>query len=226
MIHGNIGFRFQTEIIRTDAKVIETLAKYPTPNIADAMGRFRMMDPGMTPINQGDFVAGPAVTVMVRPGDNLMLHKALELAQPGDVLVVNTFGSTNTAVWGGLMTRSAQAVGIAGIIVDGAVRDGDDMGELGFPAFSRSLVGSGCDKEGPGEVNFPICCGGVVVNPGDVIVASRDGIVVVPRDDVAYVAEQVVLVEKREATRVQEIVDGKVFKDDINNILRAKKIIE
>lgn len=226
MIHGTIGFRIRTEIERPDSRLIKTLAQYPTPNIADAMGRFRVMDPGIKPVNQGDFCAGPAVTVLMRPGDNLMLHKALELVQPGDILVVNTFGNTNTAVWGGLMTRTGKAVGVAGVIVDGAVRDADDMGELAFPAFSRTVVGSGCDKDGPGEINFPISCGGVVVSPGDIIVASKEGIVVVPSEDAAYVAEQVELVGQKEEKRVAEIAAGLLFKDEIDLTLRAKKVIK
>ncbi len=225
MIHGKIGFRIRTDIERADTKLIETLAKYPTPNIADAMGRFRVMDPGLKPVNPSDVCAGPAVTVMVRPGDNLMLHKALELVKPGDILVVNTFGNTNTAVWGGLMTRAGKAVGAAGIIVDGAVRDADDMAELGFPCFSRSVVGSACDKDGPGEINFPVSCGGVVVNPGDIIVASKEGIVVIPKEDAAYVAEQVELVWQKEAKRVEEIAAGETFMPEINETLRKKNII-
>lgn len=226
MIYGKIGFRFETEITRPDASLVKALKTFPTPNIADAMGRFRVMDPGLRPVNPADVIAGPAVTVMVRPGDNLMLHKALELAQPGDILVVNTFGCANTAVWGGLMTRVAREIGIAGLIVDGAIRDRDDLLELGFPAFARSVVGSGCDKDGPGEINFPIVCGGVVVAPGDIIVASVEGIVVVPAADAPYVLEQTKAVGLREAKRVEEIAAGKLFKDDIAATLKAKKVID
>lgn len=226
MIYGKIGFRFETEMARPDAKLVAALKSFPTPNIADAMGRFRVMDPGIRPVNPSNIIAGPALTVMVRPGDNLMLHKAMELAKPGDVLVVNTFGCANTAVWGGLMTRVALKLGIAGLIVDGAIRDREDMLEMGFPAFSRSVVGSGCDKDGPGEVNFPIVCGGVVVAPGDIVVASVEGVVVIPAADAAYVLEQARAVEQREAKRIEEIAAGKLFKDDIATVLRAKKVIE
>ena len=114
------------------------------------MGRFRVMDPGMRPVSAGDFVAGPAVTVMCAPADNLMLHKALQLAKSGDVIVGNYFGTSNTAGFGGL-------------IIDGAVRDAEDFKELKMPAFSRAVLSSGCFKDEPGEVNFPISCGGVVV---------------------------------------------------------------
>lgn len=224
-VFGNIGFRFKTEIERADRAVIEELAKYPTPNIADAMNRFRVMDPGMKPVNAGDFVAGPAVTVMCAPGDNLMLHKALSVAKPGDVIAANYFGAHNTAGFGGLMARTAKQIGLAGLIVDGAVRDAEDFKELGLPLYSRSVVASGCFKNGPGEVNFPICCGGVVVMPGDVVIASSDGVVVVPKDDTAYVLAETRAIFAREKKRMQEIADGVLFKADIDNVLRAKKVI-
>jgi regulator of RNase E activity RraA len=225
MIYGKIGFRFETEISRPDQELIEEFKKYPTPNIADAMGRFRVMDPGIRPVSPDAVVAGPALTVMVRPGDNLMLHKAWELAKPGDVIVVNTFGNSNNAVFGGLMMRTAIRVGVAGIIVDGAIRDREDILEYSFPAFSRSVVGSACDNDGPGEINFPISCGGVVVCPGDIIVASVEGIVVVPAADAEYILEQTKAVQTKEMKRLTEIESGKIFREDINRILHAKQII-
>jgi regulator of RNase E activity RraA len=212
-VFGKIGFRFQTVIERADPALIAELAKYPTPNIADAMNRFRVMDPGMKPANQGDFVAGPAVTVMCAPGDNLMFHKALSLAMNG-------------AGFGGLMGRTAKKIGIAGLIIDGAIRDVEDFKELKLPVYSRTIVASGCFKDGPGEVNFPIQCGGVVVMPGDVVIASQDGVVVVPKADAAYVLQETKAIFEREIKRVKEIEAGVLFKPDIDNTLRAKKIIE
>jgi regulator of RNase E activity RraA len=223
--HGRIGFRFREEIERADRAIIEELKQYPTPNIADAMGRFRVMDPGMRPVSAGDFVAGPAVTVMCAPGDNLMFHKALQLAKSGDVIVGNYFGASNTAGFGGLMVRTAKKIGIVGLIIDGAVRDAEDFKELKMPAFSRTVVASGCFKDGPGEVNFPISCGGVVVMPGDIVIASADGIVVVPKADAQYVLQQTKSIFEREAKRIKEIEKGVLFKTQIDDVLRAKKII-
>ncbi len=225
-VFGKIGFRFETVIERADPALIAELAKYPTPNIADAMNRFRVMDPGMKAANAGDFVAGPAVTVMCAPGDNLMFHKALALAKPGDIIVGNYFGHNAGAGFGGLMGRTAKKIGIAGLIIDGAVRDVEDFKELGLPVYSRTIVASGCFKDGPGEVNFPIQCGGVVVMPGDVVIASQDGIVVVPKADAAYVLAETKAIYEREAKRMKEIAAGVLFKPDIDNTLRAKKIIE
>jgi regulator of RNase E activity RraA len=190
------------------------------------MNRFRVMDAGMKQANEGDFVAGPAVTVMCAPGDNLMFHKALSLAKPGDVIVGNYFGHMAGAGFGGLMGRAAKKIGIAGLIIDGAIRDVEDFKELKLPVYSRTIVASGCFKDGPGEVNFPIQCGGVVVMPGDVVIASKDGIVIVPKADAAYVLQETKAVFERELKRVKEIEAGVIFKPDIDNTLRAKKIIE
>lgn len=225
VFHGRIGFRFVEEIERADRAIIEELKQYPTPNIADAMSRFRVMDSAIQPVNPGDFVAGTAVTVMCAPGDNLMLHKALQLAKPGDVIVGNYSGTFNTAGFGGLMARTATKIGVAGIVIDGAVRDAADFRELRMPAFSRSVVASGCFKDGPGEVNFPISCGGVVVMPGDVVIGSSDGIVVVPKADAEYVLNETKAVFAREAKRIKEIENGIIFKPEIDDALRAKKVI-
>ncbi|NPV44031.1 MAG: RraA family protein [Firmicutes bacterium] len=225
MYKGRIGFRIFQVKKRPNRGLIEELAGYPTPNIADAMGRFRVMDPGIKYVTPGKVLAGPAITVMTRPADNLMVHKAMEIAEPGDVIVVNTCGNTNNAVWGELMTFSAIEKGIAGIVVDGAVRDGEEIKKLGFPVFARNVVGSGCDKDGPGEINCSISCGGVVVNPGDIIIASKEGIVVVPLADAEEVLAKTREIHRNEEKRIEEIKSGKIFKEEINNILKAKNII-
>ncbi|HYE08659.1 MAG TPA: RraA family protein [Patescibacteria group bacterium] len=225
MYQGKVGFRIFNTDRYPDKKKVEELSKYPTPNIADAMGRFRVMDPGMKCVTKGKVIAGPALTVMARPGDNLMPHKAIEIAKPGDVIVINTCGNTNSAVWGELMTYAATKQGIAGLVVDGAVRDSKEINEIGFPVFARNVVASGCDKDGPGEINCAISCGGVVVNPGDIVIASEEGIVVVPLDDAEEVLNATIAVHNRESARIKEIEEGKVIKDDINTILRSKGVI-
>jgi regulator of RNase E activity RraA len=154
-----------------------------------------------------------------------MFHKALQLAKPGDVIVGNYFGTSNTAGFGGLMVRTSKKIGIAGLIIDGAVRDVEDYKELNMPAFSRTVVASGCFKDGPGEVNFPISCGGVVVMPGDIVIASVEGIVVVPKVDAEYVLQKTKAIFDGEAKRIEEIENGVLFKAQIDDVLRAKKII-
>lgn len=189
------------------------------------MGRFGFMDPGIQS-RSGLPLCGLAVTVNARPGDNLMVHKALQVAEPGDIIVVSTNGNTTSAVFGELMCRTAVARGLGGIVVDGAIRDADGMTALGFPAFSRTVTPGGCDKDGPGEINVPVSCGGTVVHPGDIVVADRDGIAVVHRADAAEVLELVRALVKNEERRVAEIQSGTVFKADIDETLRKKGVIE
>src|SRR5437016_13499609 len=134
---GRIGFRILTNPTRPDPDLVRQFADFASPNLADAMGRFHFMDPGIQS-RTGLPLCGIAVTVMARPGDNLMVHKSMELAQPGDIIVVNTSGNTTNAVFGELMGNSAVAARLGGLVVDGAIRDVEALTSLGFPAFSRS----------------------------------------------------------------------------------------
>ncbi len=222
---GRIGFRILPSPPRLDASLVGAFRGLASSNVADAMGRFGFMDPGIQS-RSGLPLCGLAITVNARPGDNLMVHKALQLAEPGDIVVVSTNGNTTSAVFGELMCRTAIARGLGGLVVDGAVRDAEGMTALGFPAFSRTVTPGSCDKDGPGEINVPVSCGGVAVHPGDIVVGDRDGIVVVPRADAAAVLELVRAVVKNEELRVGEIQSGKVFKADIDETLRKKSVIE
>jgi regulator of RNase E activity RraA len=222
---GRIGFRILPAPPRLDASVIDAFRGLASSNVADAMGRFNFMDPGMQ-ARSGLPLCGLAVTVNARPGDNLMVHKALQLAGPGDIVVVSTNGNTTSAVFGELMCRTAVAREIGGLVVDGAIRDAEGITALGFPAFSRTVTPGGCDKDGPGEINVPVSCGGAVVHPGDIVVGDRDGIAVVPRADAADVLERVRALVGNEDRRVAEIESGQVFKADIDETLRKKGVIE
>src|SRR5436309_1394510 len=137
-----------------------------------------------------------------------MVNKALEVAAPGDIVVVSTGGNTTSAVFGGLMGEAAAAKGLGGIVVDGAIRDVDDLTRLAFPAFSRTVCPGGCDKDGPGEINVPISCGGAVVSPGDVVVGDRDGLAIVPYANAADVLALVTQLLERERARTAEIRAG------------------
>jgi len=221
---GKLGFRILELRDRPSKAVVERLFKLATATVADVMGRFRAMDAGIKPVKEGMRLCGPAITVLTRPGDNLMVHKAMEVARPGDVIVVNTGSCTYAAVWGELMTNAAIEINLGGLVVDGAVRDGAELRRLGWPVFARAIVARGCDKDGPGEINVPIACGGVVVNPGDILLGDDDGVVVVPKEyakQVADLAEDKVRSEKR---RIEEIHSGKPFQDEINAVLRQKGI--
>jgi regulator of RNase E activity RraA len=183
------------------------------------------MDPGIR-VRSGLSLCGLAVTVCVRPADNLMVHKAMDAAEPGDILVVNTGGNITSAVFGELMATAAAAKGLGGIIVDGAVRDVEAITTLGFPAFSRSVCPGGCDKDGWGEVNVPVSCGGAVVMPGDIVVGDNDGVAIVPRNEAEEVLELVAQLIDSERKRLAEIANGLLFKPEIDATLRQKGVIE
>lgn len=221
---GHPGFRVFTDVPRTPPELVEALRGKASSDVADAMGRFYAMDPGIVS-RTGLPLCGVAVTVNARPGDNLMLHKAMELARPGDVLVVCTNGCTTSAVFGDIMGNTAVAVGLGGLVVDGAIRDVEGLKALGLPAYSRAVTPGACDTDGPGEVNVPVACGGVVVAPGDVVVGDGDGVVVVPREDAAAVLERLGAVEAGVAKRIAAIRAGEPFKPEIDATLRAKGVI-
>ena len=223
-IHGTLGFRILPAPSPLPDDVVERFRGIPSPNIADAMGRFNFMEPAIAQRTPHG-LCGRAVTVKCRPADNLMVHKAIELASPGDIVVVNTCGNVTSAVFGGLMGQAAAAKRLGGIVVDGAIRDLDDLARLAFAAFSRVVSAGGCDKDGPGEINVPISCGGTVVAPGDLIVGDRDGVVVVPQGDAAPVLEAVARLIARERDRTAEIERGILARPDVDVALRAKGVI-
>ena len=222
---GTPGFRILSSPPRLELALVDRFRGVASANLADVMGRFNFMDPGIRS-RSGLSLSGLAVTVSCRPGDNLMVHKALQLAEPGDIVVVTTWGNTTSAVFGELMCRAATAKRIGGIIVDGAVRDVDAISRLGLPAFSRAVCPGACDKDGPGEINVPIACGDTVVMPGDVIVGDADGVAVVPRDQAAAVLEAAAAIVERERARVAEIAQGKIVKPEIDAVLRRHGAIE
>lgn len=209
---------------RASEEMAERFRGAASSSVADSQGRFRFMDPGIRARTDLP-ICGIAVTVNARPADNLMVHKALDLARPGDVVVVSTNGNTTSAVFGELMGRTAKAAGLGGIVVDGAIRDVDALTELGLPVFSRAVCGGGCDKDGPGEINVPVSCGGTVVNPGDIVVGDSDGVTVVPREDAEEVHGRLVALRAQEAKRIQEIDRGELFKPAIDATLKARGIL-
>lgn len=222
---GKLGFRVLASPPRLAADLVKRFHGLASSNVADAMGRFNFMDPGMQS-RTGLPLAGIAVTVNARPADNLMIHKALAVAEPGDVVVVSTGGNTTSAVFGEMMCHTAAARNLGGIVVDGAIRDVDGIAKLKFPAFSRTVSPGACDKDGPGEINVPISCGGVVVMPGDIVVGDGDGIAVVPSAHAEEVLSLVAELVDREAKRIAEIKRGEHFRPDVDELLRKKGVIE
>jgi regulator of RNase E activity RraA len=183
-MHPGPGFRIRTDWDRPDPEIVSALSAFETPVISDLMNRLYSMTTAIAPLTSPDLhVAGPALTVKVFPGDNLMVHKSLDIAEPGDVVIVDASQSTLTAVLGDLISTKARHRGISGFVVDGLIRDLSAIRALGdFPVFARGVTPIGPLHRGPGEIGYPIACGGIVVNPGDIVIGDLNGVVVVPRD--------------------------------------------
>lgn len=181
-IHPGPGFRVRQRMVRPRASTVERFRAYGTPDVSDLLNRLYAMDGGIRNLVNETALVGPALTVKLYPGDNLMLHKALDAAEPGDVVVVDSSLNTTTAVIGDLVSSKAKHRGIAGVIVDGLVRDIEAVRAVGLPVYGRGVTPKGPLHRGPGELGYPVSCGGIVVNPGDVIVADTSGIVVVRAD--------------------------------------------
>lgn len=179
---------------RVSADLCAAARGLPVADLHDAMpvtsARTHLMSPRMRPLNRGLRIAGPAVTAFCAPGDNLMMHRALYLAQPGDVLVVACAAESSGAQWGDLAARHALAKGLAGVVVHGCIRDTDVLEQLRFPVWATAISAMRPAKAGHGAVNVPLVCDGVLVNPGDLIVADGDGVVCVPRDEAATIVAQ------------------------------------
>lgn len=178
------------EYPRAAPALLERFRHLPTANIADAMHRLGALDPHVKPAWNGATLVGQAFTVWTRPGDNLGIHEALERVQPGDVIVVNGGGDESRALIGELIAGKAKAQGVAGFVIDGAVRDAEGLRDYGMPVFARTCTPAGPYKDGPYAYAVDIAAGGVVVHPGDIVVGDADGVVVVPLASAATVAER------------------------------------
>jgi regulator of RNase E activity RraA len=222
---GKPGFRVNLEWRRPSAELLAAFGEASPAQVADCMSRLGAMDAGMKPIWPNARVIGAALTAWCHAGDNLMIHKALSLAKPGDILVVNTQNAGNSG-FGELLATSALQAGVRAVIVDGTVRDADALQAMDLPVYARGLCPNGCNKDGPGEVGAIVACGGVAVRPGDVVIADRDGVTVVPLDDAAEVAALAADQMAREKKRLAEIGRGVLVRPEIDETLRKLKIIE
>ena len=194
----NIGMRINTKVNRTAKELISQFENLPVPVIADNMNRMFCMNSTIRPFNNKPLL-GQAFTIRTRPGDNLFVHKALDLAEPGDILVVDAQGDLTNAIIGELMALYAQKRFLGGFIIDGAVRDIEALKHLDIPIYAAGVNPRGPYKDGPGEINVPVNCGGAVVNPGDILVGDQDGIVVINPAD----AEQL-LIQSRNKLELEE----------------------
>ncbi|MBQ2896506.1 MAG: RraA family protein [Oscillospiraceae bacterium] len=185
----NVGCKIVPDFERPNPALVERFRNLPVANIDDSMNRTAAVDPAIKPLNKAKLL-GPAFTVRVPEGDNLMFHKAMDMAKPGDVIVIDAGGDGKRAIFGALMISYCKARGIAGAIVDGAVRDAGELSEMDFPVYARSITPNGPYKNGPGEINTPIAFGGKVVCPGDIIVGDEDGIIVIKPEDAEFIADK------------------------------------
>ena len=192
------------EFTRVAADVVKQASAFPAAILADAQGRRGTLHGRIAPVGPGMRFAGPAFTIEVRAGDNLMIHAALSMAQPGDVLVIDGKGDLSCALMGGLMTNHAKVIGLAALVIDGAVRDVEELRELGFPVFAAGANPNGPTKFVPGRINWPVSVGGATVHPGDLVVGDADGVVVVERERAATILGAAA---KKVADEDQRIVD-------------------
>ncbi len=220
-IYPGPGFRIRRDITRPDPRSIQRLRAFGTPDVSDLMNRLYTMVPALHNQVNDRTIFGPACTVLVYPGDNLMIHKALDIARPGDVIVVNA-GISQNGVLGDLVATKAAHRGIAGFVVDGLIRDIGGIREVGIPVFARGVTPFGPLHRGPGEINYPIACGGVVVNPGDVVLGDENGVVVVRQE---LLEEMLVRLERHAKTLeqyTQAVRRGEFSNDWVDRLLEAQ----
>lgn len=199
---------------------IKAFSEIPVANISDCMARMTAAGPRLRPFHKAGRMAGAAITVKTRPGDNLMIHKALAMAQPGDVIVVDAGGDLSNALIGELMTTTAISRGIAGFVINGAMRDLDVIGAGTFPVYAAGVTHRGPYKDGPGEVNVPIAIDGMVVHPGDLMLGDADGVLCVPFEH----AERILVAARAKVTAevktLQDIAAGQLDMGWIDDALR------
>ena len=222
-LHPGPGFRVRADYPAVEPTLIERLSQFDVPDISDSLNRLYALDTNIRCQNNRPLrLSGSVCTVQVFPGDNLMVHKALDVARPGDVVVVAAHGDRSTnAVLGDLICTKAKHRGIAGFIVDGLVRDMAGIDELDFPVFARGTTAVGPLHRGPGEINYPISCGGVVINPGDVVVANGAGVVVVPHAHVDEILDRLDAHQERLTSYLAAVQRGEFSNTWVDELLEA-----
>ncbi|HUY04444.1 MAG TPA: 4-carboxy-4-hydroxy-2-oxoadipate aldolase/oxaloacetate decarboxylase [Rhodocyclaceae bacterium] len=209
---NNLGI-VKRNIVRADAAAVEKLSRFGVATIHEAMGRVGLLKPTIRPIYSGAYLCGTAVTVLLQPGDNWMLHVAAEQVRPGDVVVAACTADSTDGFFGDLLATSYKAHGARGLVIDGGVRDVKDLTAMGFPVFSRAIHAKGCTRSTLGSVNIPVVCAGALVHPGDVVIADDDGVVVVPAAIAMQVADAAEARENNEIAKRARFAAGELGLD-------------
>jgi RraA family protein len=207
---------------RPEARLVAEFAKMVTPHLSDSMERLYAAGPQLRPMHREGKLAGPAFTVKTAPGDNLLVHKALDVARAGDVIVVDAGGYAEQAIIGELMATRAKQRGIAGLVIWGAIRDSAELGAGSYPVFACGVTHRGPYKDGPGEINVPVSIAGMSVNPGDIIVGDADGLVAVPQALAERVLASAQAILAKETAAMKQMQDGTVDRSWVDQTLKAK----
>lgn len=207
----SVGCKIIRDFPRPEPELVELFRDLPVANIDDCMERTAAADSAIVPLGKGQLL-GTAFTIQVAQGDNLMFHAAMDLAKPGDVIVIDAGGFTERAIFGELMATYCKVRGIRGIVCDGAIRDAEGLAAMeDFPVYARAVTPNGPYKNGPGQINVPVVIGGKVVHPGDIVVGDGDGVLFVRPEDARQVAEATKAVGRKEAEIMRHILEDGTY---------------
>jgi regulator of RNase E activity RraA len=216
------GFRIKKTWERIDSALVEAFRPLPVANVSDCMWRMDSGGGNLHPMHRDGKLAGPAFTVRMRPGDNLLLHKAIDMAQPGDVIVCDAGGDVTNSLFGELMLSHAIKRGVAGFVLNGAVRDADALYERNLPVYAAGVTHRGPYKDGPGEIGFAIGLGGMVIQPGDLLLGDADGVLAVPRATAAEILERTRAKLQAEEKQMAAIENGSVDRAWVDKALKER----
>ena len=217
-----LGYRINPSERYVSQEIVEAYREIPTSIISDNMERLFAMESKIRPFHPKPIMVGHALTIHCPPGDNLVLQKAIEMAEPGDILVFNAGGDTTQAPVGEIVVSNCIRRGVAGLVIDGVVRDSDILPTLAIPVFAKGVTHRGCYKEGPGEINVTIACGGVVVRPGDLVVGDSDGIVIVPYEEAEGLLPKLLKKVEQEEQVLEQIRNKTIDRSWVDQELRDK----
>lgn len=225
-----VGFRWVRGHVRADRALVEGFAAVPVAIVGDNMNRMFAGGADLRPMHACEGgrggLAGTALTVLTRPGDNLLIHKAIDVAEPGDVIVVDAGGDTTSAVVGELIARHAQVRGVAGFVINGAIRDLDAFRAGSFPIFASGVTHRGPYKDGPGEIGVPVSIGGMVIHSGDIVIGDADGVLAVPCDGAAAILKAAEAQQAKEAETLRQIEAGAWDRRWVDELLKARGFTE